>query len=78
MPRFFFDIHDGEDFTPDHQGLELEGLEAAKEEAKKALPDIVRDEMPDGDRRDFTVVVKDEIGHEVLRVKLSLVVERPS
>jgi hypothetical protein len=78
MPRFFFDIHDGEDFTPDHVGMELEGLEAAKAEAKKTLPDIVKDEMPDGDRRDFTVVVKNEVGHEVLRVTLSLVVESPS
>jgi hypothetical protein len=58
MPRFFFDIHDGKDFTPDRQGLDLDDLEAAKDEAKKALPDIVRDEMPDGDRRDFTVDVR--------------------
>ena len=78
MPRFFFDIHDGKNFTPDDVGVELEGLEAAKAEAKKTLPDIVKDEMPDGDRRDFTVIVKDEVGHEVLRVTLSLVVERPS
>jgi hypothetical protein len=35
MPRFFFDIHDGEDFTPDREGLNLDDLEAAKEEAKK-------------------------------------------
>jgi hypothetical protein len=38
VPRFFFDIHDGEDFTPDHQGVELDGFEAAKEEAKKLSP----------------------------------------
>jgi C4-type Zn-finger protein len=75
MPRYFFDIQDGDHFTPDYEGMELDGLEAAKAEAKKALPDIVKDEMPDGDRRDFTVVVKDEVGHEVLQVKLSLVVE---
>jgi hypothetical protein len=31
MPRFFFDIHDGEEFTPDRQGLDLDDLEAAKE-----------------------------------------------
>ena len=54
MPRFFFDIHDGEDFTPDREGLDLDSLEAAKDAAKKTLPDIVKDEMPDGDRRDFT------------------------
>jgi hypothetical protein len=78
MPRFFFDIHDGEDFTPDREGLELDGLEAAKAEAKKTLPEIVKDEMPDGDRRDFTVDVKSAAGQIVWRVTLSLVVESPS
>jgi hypothetical protein len=78
VPRFFFDIHDGEAFTPDREGLELDGLEAAKDEAKKTLPEIVKDEMPDGDRRDFTVDVKDAAGQIVWRVTLSLVVENPS
>jgi hypothetical protein len=78
MPRFFFDIHDGEDFTPDRQGVELDGLEAAKAEAKKTLPEIVKDEMPEGDRRDFTVDVKSAAGQIVWRVTLSLVVESPS
>jgi hypothetical protein len=65
MPRYFFDIHDGEHFAPDNTGVELEDLRAAKDEAKKALPDIV-------------VVVKDEGGHELLRATLSLAVESPS
>ena len=25
MPRYFFNIHDGDHFTPDHVGVELEG-----------------------------------------------------
>jgi len=58
--------------------VELEGLAAAKEEAKKTLPDILKDEMPDGDRRDFTVDVKNAAGQIVWRVTLSLVVESPS
>ena len=78
MPRFFFDIHDGEDFTPDRDGLDLDDLEAAKAEAKRTLPEIVKDQMPDGDRRDFTVDVKDAAGQIVWRVTLSLVVESPS
>lgn len=77
MPRFFFDIHDGENFTPDRQGLDLADLEAAKAEAKKALPDILKDEMPAGDRRDFTVDVKDVAGGIVWRVTLSLTIESP-
>jgi hypothetical protein len=76
MPRYFFDTHDGEHFTPDYTGVELESLQAAKDEAKKTLPDIVKDELPDGDRRTFVVVIKDEVGHELLQVTLSLAVER--
>ena len=75
MPRYFFDTHDGELFTPDSTGVELEDLQAAKDAAKKALPDIVKDELPDGDRRTFVIVVKDEGGHEFWRVTLSLAVE---
>ena len=56
----------------------MEGLAAAKEEAKKTLSDIVKDEMPEGDRRDFTVDVKNAAGQIVWRVTLSLVVESPS
>jgi hypothetical protein len=78
MPRFFFDIHDGEAFTPDRQGVELDDLAAAKEEAKRTLPEIAKDEMPDGDRGDFTVDVKNGAGQIVWRVTLSLVVESPS
>jgi hypothetical protein len=78
MPHFFFDIHDGEVFTPDRQGVDLEGLEAAKEEARKALRDIIWDEMTAGDRRDCTVDVKNTAGEIVWRVTLSLVVETPS
>ena len=69
MPRFFFDSHDGEDFTPDREGVDLEDLEAAKEEAKKALRDIIWDELPVGGRRDFTVDVKDVAGQIVWRAR---------
>ena len=53
-------------------------LEAAKDEARKALRDIIWDEMPAGDRRDFTVDVKNVAGQIVWRITLSLVVESPS
>ena len=78
MPRFFFDIHDGEDFTPDRQGVDLDDLDAAQDEARKALRDVIWDELPAGDRRDFTVDVKNTAGEIVWRVTLSLVVETPS
>jgi hypothetical protein len=39
MPRYFFNIHDGDHFTPDHLGWNWTATEA-----KKALPIIVKDE----------------------------------
>jgi len=39
MPRYFFNIHDGDHFTPDHVGWNWRATEA-----KKALPIIVKDE----------------------------------
>ncbi|ANY84986.1 hypothetical protein BB934_42975 (plasmid) [Microvirga ossetica] len=78
MPRFFFDIHDGEDFAPDRQGVDLDDLDAAKDEARKALRDVIWDKLPVGDRRDFTVDVKNTAGEIVWRATLSLVVETPS
>ena len=39
MPRYFFNIHDGDHFTPDHVGWNWRATEA-----EKALPIIMKDE----------------------------------
>ncbi|MCB5177060.1 MULTISPECIES: DUF6894 family protein [Microvirga] len=75
MPRYFFDTYDGERFFRDEEGLELDGLEAARREARRALPDMASDHLPEGDQRVFIVSVRTEAGQPVLRVALSLVVE---
>lgn len=78
MPRFFFDTYDGESFVPDHEGIELMDLQAAKIEGQKALPDMAKDALPDGNFRSFVVNVREEGGQVVLRMALSLVVEEGS
>ncbi len=76
MPRYYFDEHDGDTFTKDEEGLELDGIEAARAEARKALPDIARDVLPkDGDRRTMVVKVRDEAGKVVITATLSLLIE---
>jgi hypothetical protein len=35
MPRYYFDTRDGADFIRDEIGLELDGLEAARDEATR-------------------------------------------
>ncbi len=78
MSRIFFDTYDGGLFIPDEQGLELEGPEAAKLEAQRALREMAWDKLPDGNQHSFIVSVRDEAGQVVLRAALSLVVEYPS
>lgn len=75
MPRYFFDTSDGERFFPDDEGMGLESIEAAKAEGQKALPDMAKDKLPDGNFRSFVISVRDEGGQVVLRMALSLVVE---
>jgi hypothetical protein len=75
MPRFFFDTSDGERFFPDDEGMELESMEAAKFEGQRALPDMAKDALPDGNFRSFVVSVRDESGQVVRRMALSLVVD---
>ncbi len=75
MSRFYFDVEDGDNFTRDEEGLELPGVKAAEDEAAKTLPGIISDSLPNGDRR-VMMTVRDEAGHPVLRLSLTLVVER--
>jgi hypothetical protein len=75
MPRFFFDTYDGDRFLPDDIGLEFGSLEAAKLEAQKALPEMAKETLPDGNHRSFVVSVRDETGTVRIHMSLSLVVE---
>ena len=75
MPRYFFDIDDGEMHFRDDDGQELNDLRAARDEAVVVLPAIARDVLPNGDRRDFVASIRDEENRVVFRATLSLVVE---
>jgi hypothetical protein len=75
MPRYFFDIHDSVRSTTDDVGVELDELEAARQEAARTLGEIARDILPDGDRQEVVIEVKDEAGQRVLVAKLSVNIE---
>ncbi|WP_409566881.1 DUF6894 family protein [Methylobacterium sp. J-048] len=66
MPHFFFDTDDGNFRNVDREGFELSGIEAARIEALDALPDMARNRLPDGDRRTYSVRVRDEDGRVIL------------
>ena len=75
MPRFFFDVYDGENCTRDSTGVELDNSHAAQQEAIRTLPAVAKDALPDGTQRDFVIEVRDEAKRLILRAKLALTVE---
>ncbi len=72
MARYYFDIDDGERFTRDEMGQEIETRASLRAKAIRALPDIAQDKLPNGDRHVFVVTVRDEHNTPVFRASLSL------
>ncbi|MER8595021.1 MULTISPECIES: hypothetical protein [unclassified Mesorhizobium] len=69
MPRFFFFTDTGQVF-PDLEGTYLPNLEAANQEAVRALVEITKDKLPDGLYREFVMKVRDESGHRFAEAML--------
>ena len=71
MPRYFFDIADGDRVFRDAEGSELPDDAAAKREGKQALADMGRDIIPvGGSDTNLSVVIRDEHGREVASMSL--------
>ena len=70
MARYFFDVRDGESFYPDLEGLELTGIEEARDEATAALADAAKDALPRSVRREIAIEVRDGDVRPVLRAAL--------
>ncbi len=61
MPKFYFDLYDGDLFAPDSVGVELSDVHEARREATRTLSEIASQEIPDdGPKRLFRIVVLDE------------------
>ena len=72
MPRFYFDIDDGERESVDRDGVDLPDTAAALVEASRALPGIALHLGMDGLSRRFASKVRDESDRVVLRATLML------
>jgi hypothetical protein len=76
VPRFYFDMREGDRFTRDETGIELGSLDAAEYEAARGAAEIGRDQLPKGDARDITIEVRDEHGQQVVTVRVSMEIHR--
>jgi hypothetical protein len=76
MPRFYFDVRDGQRFVPDEEGLEFESLDVAEREAAAAAAEIGREHLPRGDAREVTIELRNEHRQRVLTVTVSMEIHR--
>lgn len=74
MPRFFFDVSTGGEWMRDEEGSYLADRETARQEAIGLLPNIARDVdvLPDGNRRDFVINVRDDSGKMIFTATFAL------
>jgi uncharacterized protein DUF6894 len=73
VPRYFFDLRDGE-FIPDHEGMELPDMQAALVEAKRTLAEIL-EENPDKQVQHLMIDVREGESQDVYTVVATTVVE---
>lgn len=71
MRRFYFDVHDSTGFHRDEVGDEMRDFEEARDQAQSLLPDIARDELPDGESHRVVCEVRDETDRVVYRGTLT-------
>lgn len=70
MPRFYFDIRDGERCIADQDGLEFEGLAAAEADAVRTLTEMLKDALPNGRTRELAIAIRDEADRALTTARL--------
>jgi uncharacterized protein YfcZ (UPF0381/DUF406 family) len=73
--RYFFDVHNGNELTRDEVGLELDGIDEARDEAAEALAEMAGTASREANPRDFSIEVRDESNQPVLKAEISFAVQ---
>jgi hypothetical protein len=76
MPLFYFDVRDGHKLMRDDDGLEFPNIEAARDEATRALGELAKDVLPGRAVREMAIEVRDEVKDPLLRTILRFEIER--
>jgi hypothetical protein len=72
VPTYFFDIINAGTVTRDDYGVELADDDEARQQAIALLPDMARDEFPDGDQHEIIAKARNEGDEIVYEVSLAL------
>lgn len=75
MPRYYFDVHNGDGLIRDEHGLELSSRARIMTETSRILFDIARDEFPGRDRGDISITVRDEGDRNICMTHLTFQTE---
>lgn len=74
MPRYFFDIRDGQDLFIDDDGMELPDIDTAIAEARRALADMMRDSLRTDGGDAVSIAIRDGAdGPVVLSVSVTTI-----
>ena len=68
---YFFDSNDGATYFRDDTGVELPGIDAARDMASRGLADLAKEAIPGATRRELSIDVRDGDGLHLFRVSLS-------
>lgn len=67
MPRYFFDLSNGDGLTRDEMGMTLPtDRDRLLKEVSRILTDVAREELPEGPNGGISVSVRDEDGETIL------------
>jgi hypothetical protein len=72
MTRYYFDTFDGNQTSVDEHGIDCVSRQEIQDRAIDALPDLARDELPNGPERLFWVRVRDGAGRVIFEASLFL------
>jgi hypothetical protein len=72
VPTYFFDISNAGAVTRDEFGVELASDDEARQQAIALLPDIARDEFPDGDQHEIVAAARTDRDELVYEASLAL------
>jgi hypothetical protein len=80
MPRYYFDLRDGDELAVDEEGVELRDTDLVQEEAARSLADMARDAVRRTTRNRelnhrMAIEVRDDHG-PVMQVKFTFAVEK--